>query len=558
MIDYIEIERNIENFVSDNLEKYYLNDEYVGVNCDYILTLNYDNEKIFVEKVDIYQNFNREQKFIYDFFNLSITENINIENINIENLAEFISNSNLLTIANNLVDEYGKNQSFNYCLLLDGKYLPKIGFNINNKLNNFIDNIEGNKTLLQNNYFYLKNKDDIFRKYHLFNPKINYVNLTFKKINKANKGYTLFLDLVGKIAFNEYLQNKYDLIGNFCAYILYWIRAYNINQQIINSENNNSVISFSHRDIGWSQPIFDFKDLKIHFKTNFGYGNSSYFYVMLEYKDIKIVSFMDWIVYPYFEANQVLQYTKKLHTTRNRGCHIENDFWFNAMDFICEAVNIYLKDEKTFIEKYIVNQLDEMIDNLYNILDMDSDILDEQYGNIKHFKKINTEKFFNVVGNAEDLCVKSSKICGALGFMGKIVELSSIVDLSNCINKLEKCNLKILPLLENSMMEINNSLSSLSPELDNMNKQVDYIYGNNKNPMNLKFLREQKLKLIPKEFQEKYPNFQEIENNYKELFDRYSILSNDIKNIKVLQKNIEKYIDTVNQYFLNSSKKRII
>lgn len=551
MIDYIEIERNIENFVSDNLEKYYLNNEYVGVNCDYILTLNYDNEKIFVEKVDIYQNFNREQKFIYDFFNLSITENINIEN-----LAEFISNSNLLTIANNLVDEYGKNQSFNYCLLLDGKYLPKIGFNINNKLNNFIDNIEGNKTLLQNNYFYLKNKDDIFRKYHLFNPKINYVNLTFKKIDKANKGYTLFLDLVGKIAFNEYLQNKYDLIGNFCAYILYWIRAYNINHQIINSENNNSVISFSHRDIGWSQPIFDFKDLKIHFKTNFGYGNSSYFYVMLEYKDIKIVSFMDWIVYPYFEANQVLQYTKKIHQKIGKRLSINNNLWFNAMNFICEAGNLYLSDEKLFIEKYIINQLNEMIDSLYDILEMDSNVLDKHYGNMKGYRKIKTEQLFNVVGNAEDLSVKSAKICGALGFMDKIIELSSIVNLSNCIDKLEKCNLKILPLLENSIMEINNSLNNLNPEFNDIKKQVDYIYGDNKNPINLKFLRERKSTLEPKEFQEKYPNFQEIENDYKELFDRYLILSNDIKNIQVLQKNIEKYINIVSQYFLNNSTKK--
>ena len=343
--------------------------------------------------------------------------------------------------------------------------------------------------------------------------------------------------------------------GSICAYILYWIRAYDISMQIRESKKSKNVIAFSHRYIGWSQPIFDFKDLKIHFKTNFGYGNSSYFYVMLEYKNIQIVSFMDWIVYPYFEANQVLQYTKKLHKFQNKSVCIENDFWFNAMDFICEAVNIYLKDEKIFIETYVLNQLDEMINSLYNILDMDSDILDEQYGNIKHFKKINTEKFFNVVGSAEDLCVKSAKICGALGFMSKIIELSSIVNLSNCIDKLEKCNLKILPLLENSIMEINNSLNNLNPEFNDIKKQVNYIYGDNKNPMNLKFLRERKSTLKPKEFQEKYPNFQEIENDYKELFDRYLILSNDIKNIQVLQKNIEKYINTISQYFLNNSTK---
>lgn len=553
MIDYIEIERSIENFVSDNLEKYYLNDEYVGVNCDYILTLNYDNEKIFVEKVDIYQNFKQEQEFIYSFFNLSIADNINTGE-----LYDFISKSNLLKVSNDLTDEYGVNDSYDYCISLDGRYLPKIWLDIKGNLEDFLNNIKSNEILLENGYYYNKNRLELTKRYHLNNKIYDFRKFIFKYAEKRKRNYSLFLDLASHTAFNKYLNNRYKLIGNICAYLLYWIRAYDISMQIRGSRKSSTVISFSHRYIGWSQPIFDFKDLKIHFKTNFGYGNSSYFYVMLEYKDIKIVSFMDWIVYPYFEANQVLQYTKKLHTTRNRVCYIENDFWFNAMNFICEAVNIYIKDEKKFIEKYIVNQLDEMIDGLYNILDMDRDILNQQYGNIKHFKKINTEKFFNVVGNAEDLCVKSSKICGALGFIGKIIELSGIVDSSNYINKLEQCNIKILPLLENSIMEINNSLSNLNPEFNDIKKQVDYIYGDNKNPMNLKFLREQKLKLTPKEFQEKYPNFQEIENNYKELFDRYSILSNDIKNIKVLQKNIEKYIDTVNQYFLNSSKKRII
>ena len=133
--------------------------------------------------------------------------------------------------------------------------------------------------------------------------------------------------------------------------------------------------------------FFDFKDLKIHFKTNFGYGNSSYFYVMLEYKGIQIVPFMDWVIYPYFKAAQVLQYTMKLHRFRNRSVYIENNLWNDAMNFICEAGNIYLKNDQLFIEKYILNQLDGMIDSLHHILSMDSDTLDESYGNMKIFRK---------------------------------------------------------------------------------------------------------------------------------------------------------------------------
>ncbi|WP_147379331.1 hypothetical protein, partial [Moraxella catarrhalis] len=78
MNNYKEIETEIDNFLSDNLEGYYLNNKCVGINCDYILTLNYDNEKISVKQIDIQQNFNQEQKFIYDFFNLLITDDIDV------------------------------------------------------------------------------------------------------------------------------------------------------------------------------------------------------------------------------------------------------------------------------------------------------------------------------------------------------------------------------------------------------------------------------------------------------------------------------------------------
>ena len=104
-----------------------------------------------------------------------------------------------------------------------------------------------------------------------------------------------------------------------------------------------------------------------------------------------------------------------------------------------------------------------------------------------------------------------------MGFVGKIIELSSIIDLSNYINRLEECNLRILRLLENSMMEINSSLDILNPEFDDLKKRVDYIYSDDANPMNLKLLIERKSKLPSDEFKEKYPNFQEIEHEYKKI-----------------------------------------
>lgn len=171
MNNYKEIETEIDNFLSDNLEGYYLNNKCVGINCDYILTLNYDNEKISVKQIDIQQNFNQEQKFIYDFFNLLITDDIDVSK-----LYDFLLKSNLLILANDLVDKYGGSNSYDYCICLDGRYLPKISLDIKANLECFLKNIEGNKALLESGYYYHKNRLEIVKKYYLNNDISNFKN----------------------------------------------------------------------------------------------------------------------------------------------------------------------------------------------------------------------------------------------------------------------------------------------------------------------------------------------------------------------------------------------
>ena len=52
-------------------------------------------------------------------------------------------------------------------------------------------------------------------------------------------------------------------------------------------EGNKSVLAFSHRRIGWSKPEFRLSnELSVIYKTNFGYGASSYFFTNIKYKGI--------------------------------------------------------------------------------------------------------------------------------------------------------------------------------------------------------------------------------------------------------------------------------
>jgi len=47
-------------------------------------------------------------------------------------------------------------------------------------------------------------------------------------------------------------------------------------------DRDDTILAFSHRRVGWSEKPYQIdENFSIEFKTNFGYGNSSYFYTKL-------------------------------------------------------------------------------------------------------------------------------------------------------------------------------------------------------------------------------------------------------------------------------------
>ena len=536
MTDYQQIKKNIEDFYhTNNFSHYYRSRNQGGINYDYILTLNYDedNKRAYIREETIEQCFSDEYTYIENMFQ----EPISLEFDDVKKDYDYILTSKLLSEAKNFMEESIIGGYFNYCVDLDGRYLPKIDLDLPNIFDSFIDLIKSNKTLLEKNII----------------KKISYQNLTFFYFKKEKTSY-VFLDSTRRKDFEMYYHYNYELIIDFYSYVIFWIKAYNIRKTLNKAGAKDEVISYSHRFTGWSQPSFSFKDLKIHFKTNFGYGNSSYFYVLLEYKTIQIVTYTDWIDYPYYEASEVLQYTHKVHKTsgyRYKNISINNQLWQDAMNYICDAINLYLTDEKAFIEEYIINRLDAMIEGLAQMLEPDSN--DNYLENLKEKNqyqhiKINTKQLFNIVGNTEDLYFKSSKICGALGFIGKLIEDCNCIDLSQYIKQLEDCNLKIMSELKQSVADNNDSIDLLNYNLFNVNKQIHYVYINENNSIYLQRENNNYTRKI-----KEYTYITRILEDRKYLLKSKSEIISDLKNIKTLQANIKKYITIVENYFLEKS-----
>ena len=73
-----------------------------------------------------------------------------------------------------------------------------------------------------------------------------------------------------KLAFKYLVKNK----------LLLWSKAASINKTYRRCYEDKTILIFSHRLRGWSNPVFQLTpNFSVEIKTNFGYGNSSYFEV---------------------------------------------------------------------------------------------------------------------------------------------------------------------------------------------------------------------------------------------------------------------------------------
>lgn len=147
-----------------------------------------------------------------------------IEN-NIQQIIAYIEKTNEFE---QLTNEY------RYCISLSGSYQ---GFTANNKS-------------------YLKEINQIYQSILLDKKNLNTCNLELKVKRLKSE-----------------IKERY----------LLWYKAFAINKTYKLCHEDKSVLTFSHRINGWSNPVYQLTpNFSVEIKTNFGYGRVSYFYTKLK------------------------------------------------------------------------------------------------------------------------------------------------------------------------------------------------------------------------------------------------------------------------------------
>ena len=284
-------------------------------------------------------------------------------------------------------------------------------------------------------------------------------------------------------------------------------------------------------------------NFSIEVKTNFGYGRSSYFFSILRYQSIEITPFSEWVEYQFAQYSDIIRYTQKYN--------LENGSWPIALSYCQEACNISLLEERQFISKYIIEELEKMTQELEEILHKDSFI----FKNKDHtFYKVDIKGRILIEFRAE-------KITGALNFIRKIMQLDIIIDTKVFIKRIEASNRMIKPLLVNE-------LGIIKKELDEFNYDMNIllpIYLDRKKKIDLFEIQKHQLmeKLNPpgdelfwlsqeqieKKFLEIYPVYSEFETEFNKIESSYNILIQKIQNNEKIYNNISVYLNSILIYF---------
>lgn len=357
-------------------------------------------------------------------------------------------------------------------------------------------------------------------------------NHWLSKYNSYKKDYGL--DMAEK-KLEEYKKHEKELA--FKEYEK-WITINEIHTTTLNVKNTNNILMYSTENIGWTD--FNYKinnDFEILIRTNFGYGNSSYFDLIIIYKGLKITPYSHLVNYPYANAYDLIGYTRKYV--------VERSSWEYAFDFVVDTVNKAQDNPENFIKGFIIGEIKEMMSGLkYIVHDIDSyfdKIEQNNKENILRFSNRNAyiiptnETIANYIGKETLLFLwKIHKLTQGLCLSDNLKNVISTFAefeeyINECIDTLLSYNIKIYPEVKNRINEFETSINLYEEELKNKEKEKEEL-DSKLAPYN-KELDEIRIQNPPQDHKKLMDEYKEKNIEYKKLCKERQKIANDIANL---------------------------
>lgn len=344
---------------------------------------------------------------------------------------------------------------------------------------------------------------------------------------------------------------KYDLEENVKRYklelhndFITWTKAYSIKRVYKRCSNDPTILTFSHRIDGWADPFHKLNnDFSIQLKTNFGFGGASYFYTIIKYKNIEITPFSEWIEYEFANFSEIVRYTQSYLR--------DNSEWLEALTYARDACNVSIKSESEFVKKYIIDECEVMVKGLEEIFNKE---------NFSFKKRDHSSYVVDKRGHAL-VDFRGEKISGALEFISKILEFKGIIEIQSFIQRIERCNSIIQPMLVNEIIEMLSELNDLNQEMSVLKPKYEEsqkLYSDfmqKKNDVRAKMTLEEDESeyqfsiRVNLAFHAEYPEFNDFNVEHDQVSKEFRLLSERITNLMKVLESIKGYNEKITNYF---------
>lgn len=272
------------------------------------------------------------------------------------------------------------------------------------------------------------------------------------------------------------------------------------------------------------------EDLKITTRTNFCYGRSSYFHIIVKYKDIEILPYSEWVKYYYAGFNSIMRYTRSYHCNR--------ESWRHSMEFLLDYVNNAIKDPDSFVKNEVMAEVNGLLSGLEEIFQF-NDSTFQQRLEVKHIDEDDARYIgISSARHANDrerenyrikpsecaMIFRMEKVSGALYFLKSLKNLSTIYsEVRSVIIRILELNEMIYPEIIDAIPPIEMEITNLNTELRPIKREYEY------KDMRLDKIKERLKKTLEKtEFSKK----DEVEANFKKLNPQFERLELDVQELR--------------------------
>lgn len=402
----------------------------------------------------------------------------------------------------------------------------------------------------------------------IINREVNYRLRWLSNSDRNNREKVIEIEKdVRKRLYPKIKKSKEQLLSASLAYIY----ALDYENAIISNKIEQDCIVYSserHGDgrvknkigIGYHAEHKINEDLSVRVETNFCYGSSTYFSVVVSYKGIELLPYSVWVHYYFAGFVHLLKYTRSYIRERNS--------WHMCMDFLETFINSAIDNPEYFIHNEVMREVNGLLEGLQMIFNQSEEDFEKE---IKVKERPGDERYIGILGaryaNESDeheysitprevsMIYRMEKISGALRFLDSLRKVKEIyTEVSDAIDTIIEMNQQIYPEIESAIPPVENEIKKLNEELSPRNKrlnvcEISYERLQNKLDRNLLNVSDsEKIKEIKERFDKFNPSYKKLAEEIKLLREEINTLTNKIYKRESVLRRLNQYKSLILKY----------